>query len=117
MRDRVRTLVPALAALALAGCTADYREPALPADHPANPAAEIAVLPENPRTLAIVESASPAMPGAHHPAGHDEGVAPPTEPGAIYSCPMHPQVTSDKPDQRCPECGMKLRKQEGGGQP
>src|SRR5262249_4969251 len=26
---------------------------------------------------------------------------------AVYVCPMHPDVTSDKPD-RCPKCGMKL---------
>jgi FtsP/CotA-like multicopper oxidase with cupredoxin domain len=26
---------------------------------------------------------------------------------AVYVCPMHPEVTSDKPD-RCPKCGMKL---------
>src|SRR6185312_15993670 len=25
----------------------------------------------------------------------------------VYTCPMHPEVTSDQP-QRCPKCGMKL---------
>ena len=28
-----------------------------------------------------------------------------------YVCPMHPEVTSDKPG-KCPECGMTLQKQE-----
>jgi FtsP/CotA-like multicopper oxidase with cupredoxin domain len=36
------------------------------------------------------------------PAGHQEGAGPVT-----YSCPMHPEVTSDEPG-RCPQCGMKL---------
>jgi len=35
------------------------------------------------------------------PAGSDAGV--PT----AYACPMHPEITSDRPD-RCPKCGMKL---------
>lgn len=28
-------------------------------------------------------------------------------PGTIYTCPMHPEVRSDKPG-NCPKCGMKL---------
>lgn len=31
---------------------------------------------------------------------------------AAYSCPMHPEVTSDKPGANCSKCGMKLTKAE-----
>ena len=31
--------------------------------------------------------------------------------GATYTCPMHPEVNSDKPGQ-CPKCGMNLEKKE-----
>lgn len=33
----------------------------------------------------------------------------------IYTCPMHPEVTSDKPGS-CPKCGMKLVGQNSDGQ-
>lgn len=32
--------------------------------------------------------------------------------GALYTCPMHPEFTSDDPNQRCPECEMKLVKKK-----
>ena len=28
-------------------------------------------------------------------------------PGTVYTCPMHPEVKSDRPGD-CPKCGMKL---------
>jgi hypothetical protein len=30
-----------------------------------------------------------------------------SQPAAVYTCPMHPEVLSDKPG-NCPKCGMKL---------
>ena len=37
-----------------------------------------------------------------------EGGSKAAEPAAVvYTCPMHPEVVSDKPG-RCPKCGMKL---------
>jgi len=32
----------------------------------------------------------------------------------VYSCPMHPEVTSNKPG-KCPKCGMNLEKKESTG--
>src|SRR5437870_462560 len=36
--------------------------------------------------------------------------------GTFYTCPMHPNVKSEKPGE-CPECGMKLQPKEPAGGP
>lgn len=52
------------------------------------------------------ESAPPA-------AGHDHAAGASAAPAAeaMYSCPMHPEITSDKPG-TCPKCGMALVKKK-----
>jgi hypothetical protein len=58
-------------------------------DHPANPQAAEAPLPEPSNTLAVAASTQP------------------TTLKVTYTCPMHPEVISDKPG-NCPKCGMSL---------
>lgn len=36
-----------------------------------------------------------------------QSTPPSTQPATVYSCPMHPEVVSDKPG-KCPKCGMNL---------
>ena len=143
-----RPLIAALL-LTIAGCTTTYKEPALPADHPANPAAVQVETSAPLRTLDLsaADPIRPAAEGAGSHEGHSGGETPPpahqhgsagptggTPPpppvspvpsapanaAPLYVCPMHPEVTSDKPDQRCPKCNMKLKKQaapNAGGHP
>jgi hypothetical protein len=85
-----------LALLLLTGCAG---EPALPepgAQHPASPDAAAAPLPPISPTLALNSTAAPAA------------TKPSTAGAVTYTCPHHPEVTSDKPGQVCPKCNMKL---------
>src|SRR5262249_43538537 len=125
-----QSIVLAVAALAATfpACQATYLESPLPADHPANSAAAESLLPKPSQTLDLASAEpiapAPPTPGMGH-AGHDMSAAAPSHDGGhehdvspgtgapaagAFACPMHPEVTSDKPDQRCPRCGMKLKK-------
>lgn len=128
-----KALAALLGLVLLAGCAGDVAQPGLAPDHPANPDAATASLPPPSETLAVAAredtSADAATAASHDHAamqhgasGHDHhantALAPPTAAtkpsagAAQYVCPHHPEVTSDKPDQRCPKCGMKLVKKE-----
>lgn len=125
-----RLLLAAL--LTLSGCTMTYTDPVLSSDNPANPAAIESPPPPRSNTLNLAaaepvfaskkvpehignEIGDMAMPPhAHPPTKVAPSVSTSAEPAStqmpvMYACPMHPEVTSDKPNQRCPKCGMKLR--------
>jgi hypothetical protein len=93
--NRILTLAPVLL---LSACAPQTLHPSTNADHPANPEAAL--------------GAQPATAAAHNYAGHhhDEPGDTPAAPGAMYACPMHPEVTSNDPNAVCPKCGMKIDK-------
>ena len=90
----MRILFLTISLLGCGGCADGTVPPAGPA-HPANPNA-----PEGTAYVASSTAPSAPAPSADH-SGHDHGAA------TVYTCPMHPEVTSDKPGQ-CPKCGMTL---------
>ncbi|MFZ5654528.1 MAG: heavy metal translocating P-type ATPase [Pseudomonadota bacterium] len=61
----------------------------------------------DPAAYADADAASPAV--CHHHAHPDRPAAAPrpAPPGAIWTCPMHPEVRQDRPGD-CPICGMAL---------
>jgi len=121
-------LVLVAAALAIgAGSCASEPKPRPTKLDPSNPAA-----PESPPLAAPALNAggdaaqaprpspAPVDAGAEPPAdhaghAHDHSAGASTAPRQQYTCPMHPEVVSDRPGS-CPKCGMKLvPKQSGGG--
>ena len=103
----LRSLLPALAVAVVAGCSGPTSLSELPADHPAHSSAAEAPAPARSHTLRDSTTR--------------EETAAATQPSTapvVYTCPHHPEVTSNEPG-ACPKCGMKLqpRKADAGNDP
>ena len=92
------------------GCAGGVKHSDPGRDHPASPSAAEAPSQPPSKTLAIDAAAKPS--------GEAPGVVPPevrkpaTAPAGVtmYACPMHADVTSTNPNDKCPKCGMKINK-------
>ena len=133
-----------LLALLGAGCAGTPTSPTLTNDHPASADAPSSPMPAMSNVLRQADPIAPAASSGGPDAGQQQhggmshgmngmgrmqdgasnapsgAASQPAQPSAAaaYACPMHPEVTSDKPS-KCPKCGMKLvksaRDQTSGG--
>jgi hypothetical protein len=110
-------LLAGILTLGLSACALGAAERVPSLHDPSNPEAPESSVQEMAAVLADNASAFPALSGpsggAEHShggahAGHGASAPDAGAPSAtIYSCPMHPEVTSPEPG-RCPKCGMNL---------
>ena len=113
----------ALALFTILGCAAPELRP-VSRDHPANPEATLSPASPRPNALTSVPASSgdsQDVSAQVHAVNHvgDHRKQPESQPatGAVYACPMHPEVTSSDPETRCPKCRMKLEPVKPGGTP
>lgn len=115
-----RSLVLSLLALLVGGCSSASTSAPLSTDHPGSPSADAGVMSTPSETLNASDvppppnsDAQPSMRAGHPGMGKVSAEAP-TAAEDQYTCPMHADVTSDKPG-KCPKCGMALVKKTAAG--
>ena len=108
MHVSMKLLAGALA-LGLSACALDSPARAPSLSSPSHPdAAESPVL--DMAAMLVTRDAAPQAPPAPTPAPAASDAGTPST--AVYTCPMHPEVTSPAPG-HCPKCGMTLVLRQG----
>lgn len=102
----IRTALISGSSLLFVGCSTGTGEQPLSANHPASCCAPEAPVARPSGTLS--EHSSTPAPAATE-SNEQAATSQPAVARAEYACPMHPEVTSDKPG-NCPTCGMALAK-------
>ena len=97
-----RSLLSVLTFAVLAGCVGQPPSTETPTDHPGHPMAAEAPAPERSRSLRDQQTAPSDSRNA------TKSAAP-----VVYTCPHHPEVTSNEPGV-CPKCEMKLQPKRAG---
>jgi hypothetical protein len=112
---RIYTTLPAIVfGVLLTGCAGSNEPLALSLNHPANSMAAEAPHAATSTTLSLANTPTGVASTGHE--GHGDhraaiGATPATSPATVmYACPMHPEVTSANPNDKCPKCGMKINK-------
>lgn len=93
--------------LLLSACASSSKPTPAAQGHPANPDSPTAA---RPTPMPAAHDSADGHQRDHAGRDHNAPAAQPASPGAMYVCPMHPAVTSNDPEARCPECGMKINK-------
>lgn len=104
-----KNLILTLFIFLITSCTKFVVIETFPENHPGNPNGEEGVMQPKSSVLDL-NSVDSLDSEKNEPPKEDNVEQERVKIGQVYSCPMHSEVTSKDPEDRCPKCNMKINK-------